>query len=98
VHLNLSNNEISPDLCESLITGLKGTSLLSLDLSANKIQDAGLAHFFPMIGQFQAFYSLRELNLANNQLTNYSVSFLFDHLSKNGRIQKLILDQNSLYG
>jgi len=98
VYLNISDNDIGPKI-QNIIKPLMSCNLLELDISKNRLGDAGLQL---LIGIFQPtavpHSKIQTLNIGGNNITAFGATKLFDMLSKNNTVKKLILDNNNLTG
>jgi len=98
VSLNISDNELGPKV-QPLVKPLMVCNLLELDISNNKLGDAGLQVLINIFQQTSGTYSrLQSFNIAKNNITSFGATKVFDILSKNLTVKKLIMDENNLTG
>ena len=96
--LNISDNELGPK-CQPLIKPLMVCNLIELDISNNKLGDTGLQLLINIFQQTSGTYSrLQTLNIGKNNITSFGATKIFDILSKNLTVKKLIMDENNLTG
>lgn len=98
IELNLANNELGPQSSNLIANTLYTTQLLELNLSSNKLTDAGLDKLAAMFRLSTKNTILEKIDLSNNGLTSLGIAKLFDSLQKNPYLKKLILSNNKFNG
>lgn len=93
--LRLTGNSIDADLLKCICAGLvKNTTLLTLDLSHNKITDVGIAALATVLMKKDS--SVRALDLSDNRIRADGGKALGQMLTVNGSLQELSLRLNRL--
>lgn len=98
IHLNLGNNEFGPASSNFIANTLYTTQLLELNLSSNKLTDAGIDKLAAMFRLSTKNTMLEKIDLSNNGLTSLGVAKLFDALQKNPFLKRLNLSNNRFSG
>ena len=98
LNLNLGNNELGPQSSSLIANTLYTTQLLELNLSNNKLTDAGIDKLAAMFRLSTKNTILEKIDLSGNSLTSLGVAKLFDALQKNPFLRKLILSNNKFSG
>ena len=98
ISLNISDNELGPK-CQQLVKSLAGSNLLELDISNNRLGDAGVQ---ALIGLFNhtvgSMTKLQTLDISGNNITGFGATKVFDVLTKNISLKKLVMNNNNITG
>ena len=98
ISLNISDNELGPK-CQQLVKSLTGSNLLELDISNNRLGDAGVQ---VLLGLFNhtvgSMTKLQTLDISGNSITGFGATKIFDVIAKNNSIRKLVMDNNNITG
>ena len=93
--LSLPENAIDDDLCRMIVGGLvENRHLFSLDLSHNRISDAGAAALGTVM--MQPCLRLKTLDLSDNDIRSEGARMIGDALAVNNRLTWLSLRMNRL--
>ncbi|TNV84842.1 hypothetical protein FGO68_gene16571 [Halteria grandinella] len=94
-YLNLHSNQISDESAQAFAEQLSrhGLYLVHLDLSHNKINDAGGEYLAECLSQN---HTLQSLNLKRNNLKETTAPLLFKHIQLNKSLRYINLERNEL--
>lgn len=98
ITLDIANNELGPQSSSLIANTLYTTQLLELNLSNNKLTDAGIDKLAAMFRISTKNTILEKIDLSNNQITSLGVAKLFDALQKNPYLKRLVLSNNRFSG
>ena len=97
--LNVANNNLVGKGIENFLRAVAFTKLTSLNLSANKLGNAGCETVSALLfGTFGAMCPLHFLDLSKNEIGHSGASKIFNAMSRNATLETLLMSDNPISG
>ncbi|CAD8137772.1 unnamed protein product [Paramecium pentaurelia] len=95
-YLNVSNNDLNEEACNYMVQYIQVCHLVELDLSYNPLGNNGMDYLSRICDK--GSFMLKKLNLAGCEIKSLGILKLFQSLTVNRFLEKLILDENHFSG